>query len=256
MDEQAASNVRSIQRALRILDSFDDQHPEMGVSEIAVAVGLHKATAHRIVTTLVHHGYLERAPGGQKYRLGLQLTHLGLKALRRLDLRREALPHMTRVAQEWDEACDLSLYDRGEVFYIEVLQGNHALTIAASVGQRLPAHCTASGKVFLAHLPPEEVEAFLSRPLRPCTDKTVTSPDLLRREIAATRLRGYGFDNEETEEGVRAVSAPIRNQEGAVVAAMGMPGPSSRMTMERVEGIASALRDAAAGVSRRLGWRG
>jgi DNA-binding IclR family transcriptional regulator len=256
MDDQSPHNVRAIERALRILDVFDDQLPEMGISEIAAAAGLHKATTHRIVTTLVHHGYLERAAGGQKYRLGLQLTHLGLKVLRRMDLRREALPHMTRVAQHYDEACDLSIYDRGEVFYIEVLQGNRALTIAASVGQRLPAHCTASGKVFLAYLPAEEVEALLSRPLLSYTGKTVASPELLRQEIEATRRRGYGLDDEEMEEGVRAVSAPIRNQEGAVVAAVGMPGPSSRMTLERVPEIAAALKDAAEAVSRRLGWHG
>jgi IclR family KDG regulon transcriptional repressor len=255
MNDQKGHDVRAVERALRILDCFDDQHPEMGVSEIAQAVGLHKATTHRIVTTLVHNGYLERATDGQKYRLGLQLTHLGLKVVRRMDLRREALPHMTRLAQQWDETCDLSIYDRGEVFYVEVLQGNHALTIAASVGQRLPAHCTASGKVFLAYLPPAEVEAVLRRPLASYTDKTVTSPELLRREIEATRQRGYGVDDEEMEAGVRAVSAPIRNQKGAVVAAMSMPSPTSRMTSDRVPEIAVALGDAADAVSRRLGWQ-
>ena len=255
MNDRNSLHVRAVERALRILDCFDDQHPEMGVSEIAQAVDLHKATAHRIVTTLVHYGYLERVAGGHKYRLGLQLTHLGFKVVRRMDLRREALPHMTRVAQQWDETCDLSIYDHGEVFYIEVLQGNHALTIAASVGQRLPAHCTASGKVFLAHLPAGELEATLSRPLRSYTEKTITSPEALGREIEVTRRRGYAIDDEEMEMGVRAVSAPIRNQGGAVVAAMSMPGPTSRMTLDKVPEIASALRDAADAVSQRLGWR-
>jgi DNA-binding IclR family transcriptional regulator len=255
MNDQNSLHVRAVERALRILDCFDDQHPEMGVSEIAQAVDLHKATAHRIVTTLVHYGYLERVAGGHKYRLGLQLTHLGFKVVRRMDLRREALPHMTRVAKQWDETCDLSIYDHGQVFYIEVLQGNHALTIAASIGQRLPAHCTASGKVFLAYLPPDELEAMLSRPLRSYTEKTITSPEALEREIEATRQRGYGIDDEEMEAGVRAVSAPIRNRDGTVVAVMSMPGPTSRMTSDRVPEIAVALGEAADAVSRRLGWQ-
>ena len=255
MNDQNGHLVRAVERALQILDCFDDQHPEMGVSEIAQAVGLHKATTHRIVTTLVHYGYLERAAGGHKYQLGLQLPHLGFRVVRRMDLRREALPHMTRVAKQWDETCDLSIFDRGEVFYIEVLQGNHALTIAASVGQRLPAHCTASGKVFLAYLPAGELEAVLSRPLASYTEKTITSPEVLGREIEVTRQRGYGIDDEEMEAGVRAVSAPIRNQEGAVVAAMSMPGPTSRMTLDRVREIAVALGEAADAVSRRLGWQ-
>ena len=87
-------NVRAVERALQIMECFDNEHPERGISEIAQAVDLHKATAHRIVTTLVNYGYLERADEGQKYRLGLELTNLGFKVIHRMDLRREALPHM------------------------------------------------------------------------------------------------------------------------------------------------------------------
>ena len=129
-------NVRAVERALHIMGCFDSEHPERGISEIAEAVGLHKATAHRIVTTLVNYGYLERVADDQKYRLGLELANLGFKVIRRMDLRREALPYMQQLVQEWDETCDLSIFDQGRVFYIEVLQGNQALTIAAAVGQR------------------------------------------------------------------------------------------------------------------------
>ncbi len=248
-------NVRAVERALQILGCFDYEHPERGVSDIAQAVGLHKATTHRIVTTLLNYGYLERAADGQKYRLGLQLTDLGFKAVRRMDLRREALPYMTRLVQRWDEACDLSIFDQGHVFYIEVIQGNHALTIAAAVGQRLPAHCTASGKLFLAHLPPHELDALLSRPLTVYTDKTITAPAELRRQLESVRQQGYGFDDEEYEVGIRAVSVPIRNQEGTVLAAMSMPGPTSRMTLDRLPEIVESLKEAAQAISRRLGWR-
>jgi DNA-binding IclR family transcriptional regulator len=246
--------VRAVERALQILSCFDDEHPARGVSDIAQAVGLHKATAHRIVTTLLNHGYLERATDGQKYQLGLQLADLGFRVIRRMDLRREALPYMTQLVQRWDEACDLGIFDRGHVFYIEVIQGSHALTIAAAVGQRLPAHCTASGKLFLAHLPPHELDALLSRPLVAYTDKTITSPAELRRQIEVIRQQGYGFDDEEYEVGIRAVSAPIRNQEGTVIAAMSMPGPTSRMTLDRIPEIVEAIKEAAQAISRRMGW--
>jgi DNA-binding IclR family transcriptional regulator len=109
--------------------------------------------------------------------------------------------------------------------------------------------------VFLAYLPPDELEAMLSRPLRSYTEKTITSPEALEREIEATRQRGYGIDDEEMEAGVRAVSAPIRNRDGTVVAVMSMPGPTSRMTSDRVPEIAVALGEAADAVSRRLGWQ-
>ena len=248
-------DVRSVERALRILECFDDRHPEMGVSQIANAVGLHKATTHRIAATLVHYGYLEQSADDQKYRLGLQLPHLGFQVVRRMDVRREALPQMKLVAQRLDEMCDLCVFDRGEVFYIEVLRGEHALTIAASVGQRLPAHCTASGKLFLASLPVLELQDILSRPLASFTQKTVTSREALLRELAIIRRRGYGLDDEEMEVGVRAVSALIRNREGIGVAALSVPGPTSRLTMERVPEIAATLCKAADAVSRELGWQ-
>jgi len=247
-------NVRAVERALQIMGCFDDEHPERGISEIAQAVGLHKATAYRIVTTLVNYSYLEWVGDGQKYRLGLELSNLGFKVIRRMDLRREALPYMKQYVREWDETCDLSIFDQGRVFYIEILRGNHALTIAAAVGQRLPAHCTASGKLFLAYLPEAELDAILSRPLNVYTDNTVTSPDELNKQFEIIRNQGYAVDYEEYEVGVCAVAAPIFNRGGNVIAAIGGPSPISRMTPERINEIAEAFKDAAKAISQRMGY--
>lgn len=246
-------NVRAVERALQILGCFDDQNPERGISEIAQAVGLHKATAYRIVTTLVNYGYLEWVPEGQKYRLGVELTNLGFKVLRRMDLRKEAHPYMQQLVQEWDETCDLSIFDQRGVFYIDILRGNHALTISAAVGQRLPAHCTASGKLFLAYLPPDELDSVLSRPLTSYTNSTITSVDELRKQLGIIRDQGYSVDYEEYELGVCAIAAPICNRWGTVIAAIGSPCPISRMTPERISEIAISYKEAARAISRRLG---
>jgi IclR family KDG regulon transcriptional repressor len=253
MKDQNDYNVRAVERALKILACFDDEHTERGISEIAYAVELHKATAHRIVTTLVNFGFLERSAGGQKYRLGLELANLGFKVIRRLDLRREARPFMKELVQKWDETCDLSIFDQGEVFYIEVLRGNRALTIAAAVGQRLPAHCTASGKLFLAHLTGQELDEVLSRPLNTYTDRTVNSPFLIREQLEKIRQQGYAVDNEEIETGVYAIAAPIYNRQGVMIAAISIPSPVSRMTAERNREIADSLLEASRAISRRMG---
>ena len=252
MKDPTDYNVRAVERALQILSSFDDQHTERGLSEIAQGVDLHKATTHRLVTTLVNYGYLERTDG-QKYRLGLRLTDLGYKAIRRMDLRREALPYMTQLSQQLEEACDLSIFDRGEVFYIEYVPGPHALTVAAAVGQHLPAYCTASGKLLLANLPPDKLNAYLEHPLVAYTDKTITSPEKLRQQLDEVRERGYAVDDEELEEGIRAVSAPICNRRGEISASISVPGPTSRMTKDRIPQIAQALRETARTISRRMG---
>lgn len=254
MKDPTDYNVRAVERALQILGCFDNGHPERGISEIAQAVELHKATAHRIVTTLVNYGYLERADDGQKYRLGLELTNLGFKVIHRMDLRRDAVPYMKQLIEQWDETCDLSVFDRGEVLYIEVLRGNRALTVAAAVGQRLPAHPTASGRLFLAHLLPNELDAILSQPLASYTEHTITSPDELRKELEIIRNRGYAIDNGGFEVGVCAVAAPIYNRRGTMIAAIGSPSPISRMTPERISEIAEAFKEAAQAISRRMGY--
>ncbi len=255
MKDPTDYNVRAVERALQIMECFDDEHPERGISDIAQAVGLHKATAHRIVTTLVNYGYLERVEDGQKYRLGLELPNLGYKVLRRMDLRREAVPFMKQLAAEWDETCDLSIFDQGQVFYIEIVRGTRALTISAAVGQRLPVHATASGKLFLAYLPEKQLNDILGKPLQAFTEKTVTSPDGLRKQIEEIRRQGYAVDYEEFEHGVCAVAAPIFNRSGNVIAAIGGPSPMSRMTPDRIAQIAKAFTEAAKGISYRMGYR-
>jgi IclR family KDG regulon transcriptional repressor len=242
-------NVRAVERATWILSAFDGEHTERGVSEIAQATGLHKATAHRIIMTLLNCGFLERTADGERFRLGLRLVELGLGALRRLDFRRAAFPYMQQLVERFNETCDLGIFDRGQVLYVEVVHSEHALTVAARVGRHLPAHCTASGRVFLAFLPPEVVEPILSAPLTAYTEKTITSPAWFQEELEATRQRGYGLDDEEFEVGIRAISAPIRNVDGNVIAAMSMLGPSNRLTPERILEIAEALVETANAVS-------
>jgi len=242
-------NVRAVERAMQILSSFDGNHAERGVSEIAQATGLHKATTHRIMMTLLNGGFLERTPDGERFRLGIRVVELGLGALRGLDLRRAAFPYMQQLVERFQESCDLGIFDRGWVLYVEVVHSEHSLTIAARVGRRLPAYCTASGRVFLAFLPPEVVEPILNAPLTAHTEKTITSPARLREELEATRQRGYALDDEELEVGIRAVSAPIWDIDGNLIAALSMPGPTNRITPERIPEIAQALVEAAEAVS-------
>ncbi|TEU10090.1 MAG: IclR family transcriptional regulator [Anaerolineales bacterium] len=242
-------NVRAVERAVQILSSLDDEHPERSLSDIAQATGLHKATAHRIVMTLLNGGFIERTAGGEKYRLGLRVAGLGLGVLHRLDFRREALPHMQQLVERFQEICTLGVFDRGQVLYVEIVHSKHTLTIAARVGRHLPAHCTASGKVLLAFLPSEVVEPMLNAPLVAYTEKTITLPARLREELEVVRQRGYALDDEEFEVGIRAVAAPIRDIDGNVIAEMSMPGPTSRLTPERIPEIAQALVEAASAVS-------
>jgi DNA-binding IclR family transcriptional regulator len=242
-------NVRAVERAMQILSSFDNGHAERGVSEVAQATGLHKATAHRILVTLFNGGFLERTADGERFRLGLRLMELGLGALRSLDFRRAAFPYMQQLVERFQEICTLSMFDRGQVLYVEVVHSQRSLTIAARVGRHLPVHCTASGKVLLAFLPTEVVEPVLNAPLAVYTEKTITAPDKLREELKVVRQRGYALADEEFEVGIWAISAPIRDMDGNVIAALSMPFPMNRLRRERIPEIAQALLEAANAVS-------
>ena len=247
--DPSSYNVRAVERAVQILSVFDSNHPEQGVSEIAQTTGLPKATAHRIIMTLANSGLLERTSDGEKFRLGLRMVGLGLGALRRLDVRRAAQPYMQRLVDDFQEICTLGVFDRGQVLYVEVAHSNHSLTIAARVGRYLPAHCTASGKVLLAYLPPEVVEPVLSAPLKAFTGKTITSPERLREELSIVQQRGYAIADEELELGIWAISVPIRDFDRNVVAAMSIPFPVNRLNPERIPEILQALLETANAVS-------
>ena len=245
-------NVRAVERAMQILSAFDGEHEDRGVSEVAQITGLHKATVHRIMMTLLGGGFLERTENGERFRLGLRVVELGMGALRGLDVRRAALPYMEQLVERFQETCDLCTFDRGEVLYVEVVHSEQSLTIAARVGRHLPIYCTASGKVFLAFLPAEVAEPLWRGPLVPCTPNTITSAARLRQELEATRQRGYAIDDEELEMGIRAVSAPVRGADGQVIAALSLPAPTNRVPPERVPEIAAAVVEAANAISSHL----
>lgn len=242
-------NVRAVERAARILASLGDEHPVRTLAEIAQVTNLPKSTAYRILMTLHKCGFVEQASDGQTYRLGLRIASLGLTALRRGSIRRDALPLMRQLVERFQETCALGILDQGSVLDIEVVHCNHVLRIASEVGGRLPAYCTASGKALLAFRPPSVVESLLKLPLKARTENTITTLEELHRELALVRKRGYAVDEEENELGVRAVAAPIFDGDGSVVAEISMPGPTSRLTLARLPEIARAVVDAANAVS-------
>ncbi len=149
----------------------------------------------------------------------------------------------------FEETCDLGIFDQGQVLSIEVIYGDHALIVATRVGTYLPIHCTASGRIFLAFLPPEIVGPLLNVPIKACTEKTITCVDRLREELEAIRQRGYAIDDGEFEPGIRAVAVPVRDVFGNVIATLAIPGPVYRMTWDRVSEMAQALMEAASALS-------
>lgn len=249
--------LSSVRNAARVLTSFSTEERELGVSELARRLGLGKSTVHRLLVTLSGEGLLEQNPVTGRYRLGLRMYELGSLVSVHLDLHEAATTVLTELRNHTGETVQLAVLDGREVVYVDRLESPHTLRLFGRVGHRNQAHCTATGKALLAHLPDADLDALLDGWELPAhTPYTITDSGRLRKELARVRRQGYAENANEAEAGVASVAAPVRDAAGGVVAALSVAGPAMRLdggSMRRFAGLAIEAADT---VSRRLGWRG
>ncbi len=235
------NGVQTVDRALQLLQAFESPEQELGVTELAGALGVHKSTASRLAATLAARGFLERPRGSESFRLGPELGRLGLLALAGRDLVELAGPALDRLAGETGETVNLAVLDGEEAVNVAQSDGRHIVGVGSWAGRRTALHCTANGKVLLAFGPtvtlPRRLEAF--------TPRTITSPGRLERELAAVRELGYATNVGELEEGLHAVAAPVFDAAGACRAAISVSGPSYRMPEGSLPGLGERCCDAA-----------
>ena len=248
-----AKSIQVLRRAARLLSSFDLSHPERGVTELAQLLDLPKATVHRILHTLELDGLIQQNDDNGKYHLGFELAKLGLLALDRIDLRKEALPLLERLLEEHQETVDLAVFDDGQMFYLEVLESPQPVKISAAAGRHLPAYCTASGKAYLAYAGEAEFETVVRGGLQAHTPHTVRDPEQLQEDLRLTRERGYSVSQEEYEKGISAVAAPVIDTNNRPVAVIAIAGPSYRLGAERIDELGCAAREVARELSSHLG---
>jgi DNA-binding IclR family transcriptional regulator len=246
--------IQSIERAVAILNTFSAEEPELGVTELAERLELHKSTVHRFLVNLEGAGLVERNPRTGRYRLGLRIFELGGLVLQRMNLWDEALPFLEGLVRDTGETGHLAVLDGGEAIYIEKVEARRALRIPSAMGRGYPAHATNLGKVLLADLPLAQLRELVEeRGLPAMTRHTITDREALEAELARVRDQGYAVDNEEYDEGLRCIGAPIHDHTGRVVAAIGIGGPVTRVTPERITELAELVMGAAKGLSRRMG---
>jgi IclR family transcriptional regulator, acetate operon repressor len=253
MSNASGSSVQSVARALSVLEELAGGGA-LGVTELGRRLGVHKATASRLLSTLADHGLVQRDGGSEKYRLGLGLIHLAGAAMAGLDLVRQARPILEELAEHTRETVNLGVLDGDGVVYIDQITGQRSIVSMSWIGRRTPLHCTSNGKVLLAFMSEEERARRLASPLEAMTVNTVIDADRLRSQLVEVRSRGYGQTIEELEEGLNAVAAPIRSVDGDVFAAVGVAGPAFRLRPMELPRIARITMDAAEAISRRLGY--
>jgi IclR family pca regulon transcriptional regulator len=251
---------QSLERGLAILGCFTPQRPVLGIADIADELGMSRSTTHRYVITLVALGYLEQG-ASRKYRLGLRVTDLGMSALNSTGLREHARPYLEELRQRTSYTTALGVLDGSEVLLVDQAQsfrrGQSQVDLGLQAGSRVPAYCTAMGKLLLAFLPDGQQRDVLAE-IKPAKrgPNTITSKKALRTELEEVREASFAVDDEELAAGVYAIAAPVRNENRDVVAAATLVAPSSMIALEElIDALGPHLVSTADRISARLGYR-
>jgi IclR family transcriptional regulator, KDG regulon repressor len=247
--------LSSVATAIALLKAFSEDEVEIGVSSLAKRLGVAKSTVHRLAVTLVSEGMLEQNPENERYRLGIALFGLGALVRRRMDVSTEAKTHLFALRESTGETVHLAVLHGTEIMYVYNLESTHAIRMRSDIGVRKPAYCTAEGVAMLAFHDPAVVDEVVAKGLRPRTPKTNTDPQAFRRVLAEVRERGYAIEDEESEVGMRAIAAPIRNGSGEAVGAIGVAGPVPRLSEETLAAFAPRVLEVAEIISVRMGYR-
>jgi DNA-binding IclR family transcriptional regulator len=246
--QEGGPSLQALDRAFAVLELFATDRPEWGTTEVARAAGLPVPTAHRILGALAGRRYLARDERTRRFRLGPAALDLGDRARVMLDLRRVALPVLRRLARETDETALLTVPNgtRDASVCLERVESSQPLRLSVEAGRRLPLHAGASQKALLAFLSEDEIARVVDRPLERLCRQTITKPWALRANLSEIRLRGWALSFEETNVGVWGVAVPLLDTRRLAVAAVGLAGPSARLSPEEVDDHVARLAAAAA----------
>ncbi len=251
---------QSLERGLAILECFTPERPVWGIAELADELGMSRSTTHRYALTLTELGHLVRAPR-RRYRLGLGVTGLGLSTLSSTSLRTHAQPHLEELSRRVPHTLALAVLDGPEVLYVDCVRGSrrgrHPVDLGLGEGARLPAHCTAIGKLLLANLPaPEQRDLIAELELVRRGPRTIVSRAVLRRELAQVLEAGLATGEEELAPELLELAAPVRSQARELLAAVSLIAHRSTISLDQlVEHLGPHLISTADRISAQVGFR-
>ncbi len=249
----AIPGTQAVQRVLSLLRAFPEENPKRSLTELSAAVGLNKATAHRMLSVLEREGFVYRSPETGEFQLGSEMIVLGARALKAVDIRAAARQELRNLAKETGEDATLEILVNAEVLILDEVRGRGLLVLGTEIGTRWPAHATATGKVLLANA--DIALAAVSDELSALTKHTIVSWDRWKETLSDVREKGFATNSEELEYGYTSIAAPVRDPEGRAKAAISVGGSVERVTADRIPTLAKAVQEAASRISERIGYR-
>ena len=238
--EASGDFVQSLARGLAVIRAFDAEHAELTLSEVARRADITRAAAGRFLRTLERLGYVRASTGsatgvGARFALTPRVLELGFSYLSSLSLPEIVQPHLEKLSRDVDESVSAAVLDGGDIVYIARVPTRRIMSVRITIGTRFPAYATSMGRVLLAGMPDAALDALLpASALSSLTERTMTDPDALRREIEHVREQGWALVDGELEPGLRSVAAPVRDRRGDVVAAVNVSTSATRDTVDHV----------------------
>ncbi|MCR8725200.1 IclR family transcriptional regulator [Frigidibacter sp. ROC022] len=246
-------SLKSLKKVMAILDCFTLNRRSLSLSEICELTGFPRSTTHRLAASMREVGLLEQEHERDAYRLGLRLFEFGSTVLANLELHREGSGLVESLHRLTNRAVHLAVFDGQRALIIQRTDAGTERILPSSFVENSPAYCTSVGKAILAYQDDEVVERVIALGLERHTDTTLTDPQALRDDLAATRARGYAIDNEEHQPALRCVGAPIRAANGRVFAAISVSAPAWEMAATDIEELSKVVTYHANLISQRLG---
>jgi DNA-binding IclR family transcriptional regulator len=248
--QQNKERIKSIDKALDLLEFLSNNKNEAGISEISQRINMGLSTVHRIITTLKSRGYIIQNQKTLKYRLGIKLFELGCEVQNTKSLIKTIRPYLRRLSKMTKETANLAILEDKEVIYLDTIESSETLRTGIIRGTRSVAHCTALGKVLLSFLSDRDFKRLYESDadVITLTPHSISSLEELENELKKVKNQGFATDQEESMIGINCVGIPILNQNGEPLAAISITGPASRFTVKKIE----EARNILLGVSKEM----
>jgi IclR family KDG regulon transcriptional repressor len=254
--EKSNYAIQSVSHALDVLEQFNPTAEEIGVTELSKRLKLHKNNVFRLLATLEARGYIEQNPATENYRLGLKCLQLGQIYVNQMGFLAQAKSTLEELVKSADESCYVAVKKGAAIVPLDFIESDNPVRVVSFIGQTLPLHCTAPGKVHLAFDGGEGAAESLPEKLPRFTDKTIVDRDALLRQVREVVGAGYAIDHCEFMPEVASVAVPIRDSTRALVGSLALAGPAHRLTAQRMErDIVPLITEGGSRLSSRLGYQ-
>ncbi len=249
--------VKSVDRALNILEVVSQSKEPLGVTELSNKMDLNKSTVYRMLNTLQYRGYIAQDNENDKYTTGLKLFELGSLVINELDLRKATISYLEDLMKLTGETVHLGILDDGEVIYIEKVESSETIRMHSKIGKRVYAHNTSLGKILLAYSDEEVMENILNnKGLPKTTENTIIKQKKFKKHLQQVKEQGYAVDNEESEKGINCIAGPIFDHKGEITAAFSISVPKIRLNVDITKKYGDLILEYSKRISEALGYNG